>query len=79
MRKPVGRLAAALALGVVMSLLKRTGGGARLQAGNISAPWLAIAFAAGALYERPSRAAGAAHAETRERHGRSTNAFVSGR
>lgn len=42
-----------------MSLLKGTGGGTRLQAGNISAPWLAIAFGAGALYKRPSRAAGA--------------------
>jgi hypothetical protein len=59
MRKPVGLLAGALALGVVMSLLKGTGGGARLQAGNISAPWLAIALVAGALYQRPSRAAGA--------------------
>lgn len=57
MRKPIGLLAAALALGVVMSLLKGTGGGTRLQAGNISAPWLAIGFVAGALYSRPSRAA----------------------
>lgn len=57
--KPLGLLAAALALGVVMSLLKGAGGGARLQAGNISAPWLAIGFFAGALYRRPSRAAGA--------------------
>jgi hypothetical protein len=64
MRKPVGLLAAALALGVFISLLKGTGGGARLQAGNISAPWLAIAFVAGALYKRPSRAAGAGLAAT---------------
>jgi hypothetical protein len=59
LRKPAGLLAAALALGFVMSLLKGTGGGVRLQAGNISAPWLAIAFVAGALYEQPSRAASA--------------------
>lgn len=58
-RKPVGLLAAALAFGVVMSVLKGTGGGVRLQAGNISAPWLAIAFVAGALYTQPGRAAGA--------------------
>ncbi len=58
-RNPVVLLAAALALGVVLSLLKGTGGGARLQAGNISAPWLAIAFVAGAVYKRPSRGAGA--------------------
>src|SRR5437763_16413015 len=57
--EPVGLLAAALALGIVMSLLKGTGGGTRLEAGNISAPWLAIGFVAGALYKRPSRAAGA--------------------
>jgi hypothetical protein len=59
MWKPVGLLAAALALGVVMSVLKRTGGEARLQAGNISAPWLAIGFVAGAFCNRPSRAGGA--------------------
>src|SRR5947199_7900356 len=64
MRRSVGYLAAAVVLGVVISLLKGTGGGARLQAGNISAPWLAIAFVAGALYKRPSRAAGAGVAAT---------------
>jgi hypothetical protein len=57
--KPVGLVAAALALGIVMSLLKGTGGGTRLQAGNISAPWLAIGFIAGALCRRPSQAAAA--------------------
>lgn len=58
-RRLIVLLAAALALGVVMSLLKGTGGGTRLQAGNISAPWLVIAFVAGAFCKRPSRAAGA--------------------
>lgn len=58
-RKLFGLFAAALALGFVMSLLKGSGGGVRLQAGNISAPWLAIAFVAGAFYRQASRAAGA--------------------
>jgi len=59
MRSFISLTAAALALGAAMSLLKGTGGGIRLQAGNLSAPWLAIAFVAGAFYERPNWAAGA--------------------
>ena len=59
MRKWLVIVGGALALGAVISLMKGTGGGARLQLGNLSAPWLAIAFVAGAFYKRPSRAAAA--------------------
>jgi hypothetical protein len=60
----VRRLAAiilgAVALGALLSLLKGVGGGARLQFGNLSAPWLAVGFFAGVCYRRvvPSAAAG---------------------
>jgi hypothetical protein len=50
---------AAVAVGAAMSLLKGTGGGARLQLGNLSAPWLLIAFLAGSRYRRVGTAAAA--------------------
>lgn len=59
----VRRLAAiilgAVALGALLSLLKGAGGGARLQFGNLSAPWLAVGFFAGVCYKRVGRAAAA--------------------
>jgi hypothetical protein len=58
-RRLIFILLGACVLGVVMSVLKGSGGGARLEIGNISAPWLAIAFVAGAFYTRPGRASAA--------------------
>jgi hypothetical protein len=52
-------LLAAAAFGVVMSLIKGSGGGARLQFGNLSAPWLLVAFVAGSRYCRLGAAAAA--------------------
>lgn len=59
LRRPIVIAFAALAVGVAMSLLKGSGGGARLQLGNLSAPWLLVAFLAGSRYRRIGAAAGA--------------------
>jgi hypothetical protein len=59
MRRLIGVLVVAVALGVVMSLVKGAGAGARDQFGNLSTPWLAMAFLGGASYRRVGRAAGA--------------------
>lgn len=57
MRKLTGILMVAVALGMLMSLLKGTGAGARDQLGNLSAPWLAVGFLGGACCRRTSRGA----------------------
>lgn len=61
--KETGRLiiiaVAAIAFGLVMSLIKGTGAGVRLQFGNLSAPWLLVAFLAGARYRHIGAAAAA--------------------
>jgi hypothetical protein len=61
MSRSVHRLAlivlAGLAFGALMSLIKGSGGGAHLQFGNLSAPWLLVAFLAGARYHRIAAAA----------------------
>ena len=49
-------LAAAL-FGFLVSAAKGSGGGVRLSAGNISAPWLAVAFVAGSRYRGSWQAA----------------------
>ncbi|HEY6396175.1 MAG TPA: DUF6518 family protein [Solirubrobacteraceae bacterium] len=51
-RKLILIVIAAGCFGVVTSLLKGQGGGVRLAFGNISAPWLLVAFLAGTQYRR---------------------------
>ncbi len=59
MRRLAAIIIGAVALGSLLSLLKGAGGGARLQFGNLSAPWLAVGFCAGICYARVGRAASA--------------------
>ncbi|MFL5863840.1 MAG: DUF6518 family protein [Solirubrobacteraceae bacterium] len=59
MRRLVVTVVGAAVVGVLLSVLKGTGGGARLQFGNLSAPWLAVGFVAGTGHVRAGRAAAA--------------------
>ncbi|HEY5223472.1 MAG TPA: hypothetical protein VIJ18_10565 [Microbacteriaceae bacterium] len=47
---------AALALGVLIALVKGEGGGIRYDIGNLAAPWLVLPFFCGRLARRPAYA-----------------------
>ena len=58
-RRVAGIIIAAAVVGVLLSLLKGQGGGARLTFGNLSAPWLLMGFVAGTRFRQALRAAAA--------------------
>jgi hypothetical protein len=59
-RRIVGLLLAAAAFGISMSVVKGNDAGVRDTIGNVSAPWLLLPFAAGALAGRAKTPVGAA-------------------
>lgn len=57
LRRVSAVMLAGLLFGFLVSAAKGSGGGLRLSAGNISAPWLAVGFVAGASYRGSWQAA----------------------